>query len=80
MIQLPARCLSALLRFYQLAVSPWLAPACRFQPTCSQYAIDAIQEWGVLKGSWFAMRRVGRCHPLGGTGYDPIRNRVTDGS
>jgi putative membrane protein insertion efficiency factor len=80
MSQLPARCLSALFRFYQLAVSPWLAPACRFQPTCSQYAIDAIQEWGALKGSWFAMRRVGRCHPLGGTGYDPIRNRVTDGS
>ena len=69
-----------LLRLYQLLVSPWLGSACRFQPTCSQYAIDAVNGLGVVRGSWFAIRRLGRCHPLGGSGYDPILSRTTDGS
>jgi putative membrane protein insertion efficiency factor len=60
------------LRGYQLVVSPWLGPACRFDPTCSQYAIEAVSRHGIGRGSWLALRRVGRCHPLGGLGYDPV--------
>ncbi|BBH15601.1 MULTISPECIES: membrane protein insertion efficiency factor YidD [Chromobacterium] len=61
-----------LIRFYQLAISPWLAPRCRFQPTCSSYAIEAVKKHGALKGGWLAARRIGRCHPWGGSGYDPV--------
>ena len=51
---------------------PALPPACRFQPTCSQYAYTAIERHGVLRGAWLAMRRVARCQPFGGSGYDPV--------
>ncbi|MCQ4145315.1 MULTISPECIES: membrane protein insertion efficiency factor YidD [Vogesella] len=61
-----------LIRFYQLAISPWLPPRCRYQPTCSGYAIEALQKHGVIKGSWLAIRRISRCHPLGGSGHDPV--------
>ncbi|MBK0416129.1 membrane protein insertion efficiency factor YidD [Chromobacterium haemolyticum] len=61
-----------LIRFYQLAISPWLAPRCRFQPTCSSYAIEAVKKHGAFKGGWLAARRIGRCHPWGGSGYDPV--------
>ncbi len=64
--------LIALVKFYQLAISPWLGGNCRFQPTCSAYAIEALETHGPLKGSWLAMRRIGRCHPWGGSGYDPV--------
>ncbi|MDD6123679.1 MAG: membrane protein insertion efficiency factor YidD [Bacteroidales bacterium] len=60
------------IRFYQRYVSPMLPPACRFTPTCSQYAIEAIQKHGALKGLWLALRRLLRCHPWGGSGYDPV--------
>lgn len=60
------------IRFYQLYVSPLLPPACRYTPTCSQYAIEAIQKHGALKGLWLAVRRLLRCHPWGGSGYDPV--------
>lgn len=60
------------IRFYQRYVSPTLPPACRFTPTCSQYAIEAIQKHGALKGLWLALRRLLRCHPWGGSGYDPV--------
>jgi hypothetical protein len=59
-------------RFYQLAISPVLQPNCRYEPSCSQYMIDAIEEWGPLKGIWLGLRRIGRCHPWGGHGYDPV--------
>ena len=59
-------------RFYRLAISPWLGMNCRFQPTCSSYAIEALQVHGVLKGSWLAAKRIGRCHPWGDSGYDPV--------
>jgi putative membrane protein insertion efficiency factor len=67
-----ARILIALVRFYQLAVSPWTPAACRFTPTCSAYAIDALREHGAVRGLWLAIRRIVRCHPWGGFGYDPV--------
>lgn len=60
------------IRFYQGAISPMFPAACRYQPTCSQYAIEAIQKYGAVKGSWLAAKRIARCHPWGGSGYDPV--------
>ncbi|MCI5833879.1 MAG: membrane protein insertion efficiency factor YidD [Prevotella sp.] len=60
------------IRFYQLSISPLFPPSCRFTPTCSQYAIEAIRRHGPLKGLWLALRRLSRCHPWGGSGYDPV--------
>lgn len=59
-------------RFYQLCISPMLPRSCRFTPTCSQYAVEALRKHGPLKGSWLAIRRILRCHPWGGSGYDPV--------
>jgi putative membrane protein insertion efficiency factor len=70
-----ARILIGLVRFYQLAVSPWTPQACRFTPTCSAYALDALREHGSLRGTWLAVRRIARCHPWGGFGYDPVPSR-----
>jgi putative membrane protein insertion efficiency factor len=67
-----ARLLVVLVRGYQLAISPLLPPACRYTPTCSQYAIDALRQHGAMKGSWLALRRLGRCHPFRPGGYDPV--------
>ena len=67
-----AQPLILLVRFYRLAISPWLGGNCRFEPTCSAYAIEALQMHGVLRGSWLAIRRISRCHPWGGSGYDPV--------
>ncbi len=67
-----SRIFLALIRFYQLAISPWLPPRCRFQPTCSQYAIEAIRKHGAGRGGMLAVRRICRCHPWGGSGYDPV--------
>lgn len=58
------------IRFYQTAISPWIGPSCRFVPTCSEYAILAIERDGVLRGSLKAIRRILRCHPWGGSGVD----------
>jgi|AntRauTorckE5430_2_1112549.scaffolds.fasta_scaffold05256_3 hypothetical protein len=64
------------IRIYRVTLSPLLGPnKCRYQPTCSAYAIEAIQEWGVLKGSWLAAKRVGSCHPWGAFGPDPVPKR-----
>lgn len=60
------------IRFYQGAISPFLPPTCRYTPTCSAYAIEALQIWGPLKGSWLAIRRIASCHPWGGHGHDPV--------
>lgn len=60
------------IRFYQLSISPLFPPSCRFTPTCSQYAIEAIRRHGPFKGLWLALRRLSRCHPWGGSGYDPV--------
>lgn len=60
------------IRFYQCCISPLFPPACRFTPTCSQYAIEALRKHGPLKGLWLAIKRISRCHPWGGSGYDPV--------
>ncbi len=70
--QLPAVLLIGCLRVYRLLVSPWLGPACRFEPSCSRYAMEAVERHGALQGSWLTIRRLGRCHPLGGHGFDPV--------
>lgn len=61
-----------LLRGYKIAISPLLPPACRFYPTCSEYALEAVTRYGVLKGSWLAARRLLRCHPFHAGGFDPV--------
>lgn len=59
-------------RFYQYCISPLLPPSCRFIPTCSAYAVEAVMLHGVLRGGWLTLRRLARCHPWGGSGYDPV--------
>ena len=61
-----------MVRAYKRIISPWLPPACRFTPTCSEYAFEAIERYGVFRGSWKAFRRLGSCHPLHRGGYDPV--------
>ncbi len=61
-----------LIRFYQTAISPILPNACRFTPTCSQYTLDAIKKYGFFKGTWLGIKRISRCRPGGGSGYDPV--------
>ena len=69
---LPQRLLLALIRFYRGAISPYLPRSCRYTPTCSQYALEAVQNYGALKGGWLALRRILRCHPFHPGGYDPV--------
>ena len=63
---------TALIRAYQLVLSPVMGSACRYEPSCSTYAMVAIERYGVLRGSWLAVRRLFCCHPLGGFGMDPV--------
>jgi putative membrane protein insertion efficiency factor len=68
-----------LLRGYKRLVSPWLPPSCRYVPTCSEYAMEAVERYGAVRGSWMAMTRLLRCHPFAKGGYDPV-NRNCDPS
>jgi len=61
-----------MIRFYQYAISPYTPASCRYTPTCSQYTIEAIQRYGPFKGAWLGLKRILRCHPWGGHGYDPV--------
>jgi len=63
---------SGIVKFYRYFISPLLGPRCRYQPTCSAYALEAIETHGGLKGGWLTVKRIGRCHPFGGFGYDPV--------
>ena len=66
------RLLLALIGFYQRRISPLLGPHCRYTPTCSQYAVEAIERYGAARGGWMAFRRILRCHPFHPGGYDPV--------
>ena len=68
-----------LLRVYRLLISPWLGANCRFEPTCSTYAIEALRTHGLLRGTRLAVSRIARCHPWGGSGYDPVPRAPEDG-
>jgi putative membrane protein insertion efficiency factor len=67
-----SRAVIALVRGYQLGLSPWLGSRCRHFPSCSAYAIEAVGRFGALSGAWLALKRLGRCHPWGTSGYDPV--------
>ncbi|MDE6383516.1 MAG: membrane protein insertion efficiency factor YidD [Paramuribaculum sp.] len=66
------RLLTLPIHFYRYCISPLTPASCRFTPTCSEYAIEAIMRHGAIKGIWLALRRICRCHPWGGSGYDPV--------
>ncbi|MCB0839769.1 MAG: membrane protein insertion efficiency factor YidD [Bacteroidetes bacterium] len=61
-----------LIRFYQVVISPFTPASCRYVPTCSHYAVEAIQKHGPFRGGWLALKRISSCHPWGGSGYDPV--------
>ena len=65
-----------IIRLYQIILSPILGSNCRYHPTCSQYMIDAINEWGILKGGILGIKRIAKCHPLGSKGFDPIPKKM----
>jgi uncharacterized protein len=76
-----ARVLALPVRAYRLLLSPWVGHGCRFQPTCSVYALGALETHGAVRGTWLAVCRVARCHPWGGSGMDnvpPARDRISD--
>ena len=64
-----------LVRFYQLAISPYTPSSCRYEPSCSQYTIEALKKRGVIVGLWLSLKRIFSCHPWGGSGYDPVPNK-----
>ncbi|NBU03282.1 MAG: membrane protein insertion efficiency factor YidD [Bacteroidetes bacterium] len=70
--RLLAGVLMAFIRIYQYLLSPLLPNSCRFVPTCSQYGVEALQKYGPIKGFWLTAKRILRCHPWGGSGYDPV--------
>lgn len=71
-MNVPTRLLRGLVHAYRLLISPVLPPSCRYTPTCSEYALEALAKHGAIKGTWLAMQRIGRCHPWGGSGWDPV--------
>ncbi|MCF8266698.1 MAG: membrane protein insertion efficiency factor YidD [Ignavibacteriales bacterium] len=61
-----------IIKIYQIFISPLLPPSCRYSPTCSHYTLEALKKYGVFKGGWLGIKRISRCHPWGGSGYDPV--------
>ncbi len=76
--QLVAKPLLGLVWLYRKGISPLLGANCRFEPSCSAYAEQALREYGGFKGGWLALRRISRCHPCGGSGYDPVPDREAE--
>lgn len=74
-VTLPCRAVVAVIRAYQKLVSPRLGANCRYRPTCSEYAVESIQRFGVARGSWLVLGRLSRCHPLRPGGFDPVPER-----
>jgi putative membrane protein insertion efficiency factor len=72
-----ARVMIVLIRGYQLTLSAFLGRQCRYLPTCSEYAREAVERYGAFGGAWLAVRRIGRCHPWGGSGYDPVPEKTS---
>ena len=72
-----AKPLIGLVRLYQFTLSPLLGSNCRYQPTCSHYMIGALEEWGPVQGTWLGIKRIGRCHPWGGFGPDPVPSKTS---
>jgi putative membrane protein insertion efficiency factor len=72
------RLLMASIRVYRSAISPLTPPSCRYTPTCSAYALEAVERHGSLRGGWLALRRILRCHPWGGHGFDPVPPAIDD--
>lgn len=72
LVAVPRQLLVLLVRLYQVSLGPLLPAACRYTPSCSAYAIEALQRYGALKGGWMGVRRIGRCHPFRPGGYDPV--------
>ncbi|MZQ74774.1 MAG: membrane protein insertion efficiency factor YidD [Peptoclostridium sp.] len=73
MQSLASKLLISIIRFYQIAISPLMGKTCRFYPTCSAYAIEAIRKYGPLKGAFLSLKRILRCHPFNEGGYDPLK-------
>ncbi len=71
--------LSLPIRAYRVVLSPWVGWSCRYQPTCSAYALEALQKHGAIKGGWLAAKRIARCNPWGSCGYDPVPDGKHDG-
>ena len=65
-----------IIQAYQLVISPMLGSNCRFMPTCSHYTMESLQEYGLIKGTFLSIKRIGKCHPWGGHGYDPIPSKM----
>ena len=74
--RLPTPFILAVIRSYQLVIAPLLVGSCRYEPSCSRYAEEAVLTHGALRGSWLGLRRVLRCHPFGGAGFDPVPGRA----
>ena len=70
--KIPKKTMLLMIRFYKREISPMLPPSCRFTPTCSEYAMQAIEKYGALKGGWLALKRILRCNPFHKGGYDPV--------
>ncbi len=72
MKKLLANVLIGFIRFYQMAISPYLPPSCRYTPSCSAYGVEALKKYGPFKGGWLTIKRIASCNPWGGSGYDPV--------
>jgi len=77
LIDMPAKAMVLLVKGYQKTVSPWLGQRCRFHPSCSNYCIEALQQHGMVRGLWFGVKRIFKCHPFHPGGYDPVPEKKT---